>query len=738
MLGSKKQMTISVNLKSKKAKRDTDELVGSLNKLNRTADGTQREFKQTSRSARKTGTEFVNMRHKTHGLQRSFGTLRNQILVAKYALTVIGVYGAGRFVRDSVRAAASVQQWGLSFEVMTGSAQLAKQTMEELSEFAMQSSFDLPDVVSNAKQLMGMGIELENVIPTMKMLGDTAAGLGVPLQRLALNFGQVKSQGKLTGRELRDFAISGVPLLETLANSMGKTKQEITAMVSESKIGFTDVRNAFIAMTSEGGKFNNLMQRTVNETLAGKVSNLRDQFFRLRAEIGNELLPVVSDVADELQRFIGEKIKTGEIKALAESMGSLAESLIDLGNAAVENRKSIKNVGLALGAFFILPKIARSLIATSGVWANFIKKIATGTKHVKKFGIAAKPLSVALMALIPSQLGLDRQEELNQLIEDGYEKTGKFRRALFAAEYGLDSFTEADELAYRILKGYTKTMGEARFKQLDFIDSTRGININVGEQIRLLSELAVLNLDEIIPSGYEPSAISAPKVENLSQATFAGYIDALENERYKKEQIAKWNKIIIEHNKELAESMGLLDEESKETFTNMTAQAQAWASQISDVLYQSFNGQFDNIEDRWKNMLKRMAADFAVSGLFSLFGAPGGVGMFGEGNLFGGLFHNGGSVKNNAGTPVRAASGMNDFVVPSGYPNDSFPIMVESGEHVNVTSAANTRSGFNEIASKLDAVIGTIKSKPVAYTRVLADEDIYKRSVKGRLLTSEL
>ena len=733
MLGSKKQMTISVNLKSKKAKRDTDELVGSLNKLNRTADGTQREFKQTSRSARKTGTEFVNMRHRTDGLQRSFGTLRNQILVAKYALTAIGVYGAGRFVRDSVRAAASVQQWGLSFEVMTGSAQLAKQTMEELSEFAMQSSFDLPDVVSNAKQLMGMGIELENVIPTMKMLGDTAAGLGVPLQRLALNFGQVKSQGKLTGRELRDFAISGVPLLETLANSMGKTKQEITAMVSESKIGFTDVRNAFIAMTSEGGKFNNLMQRTVNETLLGKWSNFKDVLFRVKSEFGKGLLPVATNT---LQSIIDQysTLQT-ETRLTEEGTLLLRDSYLALGDekvmeklAAVNNE--FRDIRLALQTeaqpnWFLsfvnsLEKLAGIPLAPFKALSNVVISMGSDLANTIDditMGLAGDILGNFSQDLqnLANWLGID-QEEVERLSNETIRLRNELS-TLLNQQWKIDIGFEYDD-----------SEDETLFRKLLLQDRAGMAMPSVNVPIDVEFDLTETPFNE------QFEGLGDLTIERTDIETFSSYVEKNRQLTEENKLQYEWNEKIKEQYPELAAAMGLV-ENSQE---RMTAQAQAWASQISDVLYQSFNGQFDNIEDRWKNMLKRMAADFAVSGLFSLFGAPGGVGMFGEGNLFGGLFHNGGSVKNNAGTPVRAASGMNDFVVPSGYPNDSFPIMVESGEHVNVTSAANTRSGFNEIASKLDAVIGTIKSKPVAYTRVLADEDIYKRSVKGRLLTSEL
>lgn len=190
----------------------------------------------------------------------------------------------------AVKASSKIETMALSFEVMLQSAEKGTAMLRDLLKFAATTPFQVKDIGSTAKQLLGMGIESEKLLTTMRFLGNVSAGLNIPIQRLGLNFGQVKSQGKLTGRELRDFAVGGVPLLETLADIMGKTKTQITAMVSEGKIGFPDVEKAFIRMTGEGGRFNNLMKRMSEETLDGLFSNFMDGLFLARAEIGKQIV----------------------------------------------------------------------------------------------------------------------------------------------------------------------------------------------------------------------------------------------------------------------------------------------------------------------------------------------------------------------------------------------------------------------------------------------------------------
>nr|DAD88513.1 MAG TPA: UBA2-like domain protein [Podoviridae sp. cttxo15] len=47
--------------------------------------------------------------------------------------------------------------------------------LQNLSDFAAKTPFELPEVRQNAKQLLAMGVSAENIIPTMKALGDVAS-----------------------------------------------------------------------------------------------------------------------------------------------------------------------------------------------------------------------------------------------------------------------------------------------------------------------------------------------------------------------------------------------------------------------------------------------------------------------------------------------------------------------------------------------------------------------------------
>lgn len=173
------------------------------------------------------------------------------------------------------------------------------------------------------------------------------------------------------------------------------------------------------------------------------------------------------------------------------------------------------------------------------------------------------------------------------------------------------------------------------------------------------------------------------------------------------------------------EAMDKFKADTDETTDYTEARWQQAAGIMSNMMYEAFGGNFDNIEDMFKNMLKRMAADLVVSGLLNLL--TGGFGMFGGGGLLGGLFTNIG------GKIIKAAGGLDDYTVPQGYPNDSFPIMVQSGETVNVTPAGQSPQQDNaKIESLLEEVILTLYKTQT----ILGDVEMNRINERGGLKRS--
>ena len=237
----------------------------------------------------------------------------------------VGVFSA--LAKEVVTLADNLEQANIAFTTMLGSEEKAIAMLQDLSEFAKKTPFELTDVRQNAKQLLAMGVSAENIIPTLKALGDAAAGTGADMTRLAMNYWQVITQGHLTGRELRDFLVNGIPLLDELAKNAGKSKEEIQNMISAGEISANDVTKAFETMTSEWGKFEDLMYKQ-SSTLTGLWSNFQDQLAQMGERIWAELLPTLKEAITGFSDWI--EANSIEIEYFAGQIGDTIVTLAQL------------------------------------------------------------------------------------------------------------------------------------------------------------------------------------------------------------------------------------------------------------------------------------------------------------------------------------------------------------------------------------------------------------------------
>lgn len=156
---------------------------------------------------------------------------------------------------------------------------------------AVKSPFQVKELVTYTKQLAAYKIEADKLYDTTKMLADVSAGLGVDMGRLILAYGQVKAANYLRASEVRQFTEAGVGLLQELATMYTELEGrmvsvgEVQARITKRMVAFGDVEEVFKRITSAGGIFYN-MQEIQAETLAGMISNLKDNFDVMFNEIG--------------------------------------------------------------------------------------------------------------------------------------------------------------------------------------------------------------------------------------------------------------------------------------------------------------------------------------------------------------------------------------------------------------------------------------------------------------------
>lgn len=218
---------------------------------------------------------------------------------------------------------------------MLGGTEQAKVFLAEVLAFAKQTPFSFPELTETAQQLLAMNVAAEDIIPTMRSLGDAAAsqGQGVErLQQLAGLVGQINTLGRLSGNEMRRLQQAGVPALTGLANLAGVTTAEYSKMVSDGLVPASEALEGLRTVINEGTDGINgqtvamggLMEQIKGAGgLTATMDSTRSSFRNTSAALTESLMPAFVGFLNLTQNVLGT------IKGAADGFNSLPRPIQD-------------------------------------------------------------------------------------------------------------------------------------------------------------------------------------------------------------------------------------------------------------------------------------------------------------------------------------------------------------------------------------------------------------------------
>lgn len=301
--------------------------------------GLRQAERQADKAGSKIGTIFKNAFSVTLGMGM-FEALKN---------------GFKSTVGTAISFNSMLQTAQIGFATMLGSAERAQKFLDDMADFAVKTPFEYPELLEAAKRMLAYGFAAEEVLPTLRAVGDASAALGsgsVGIDRITLALGQIRAKGKLSAEEMRQLTEAGVPAWHILAEAMGKTVPELQDMVSKGLIpGGKAVEMLTAGMTKRFGG----MMASMENTWQGVTSSIKDIW---RMTVGtltqnlfgglNAMLIKVRDFLSQfysmLNAVMGKKAKQ-TTDGLVESTKGQAAAMADVGEATEKAaKKANKNL----------------------------------------------------------------------------------------------------------------------------------------------------------------------------------------------------------------------------------------------------------------------------------------------------------------------------------------------------------------------------------------------------------
>lgn len=298
----------------------------------------------------------------------------------------------------SIQAAAQMRQYEIAFQTMLKSAEAGTQMLRDLQQFAAETPFDVPGVVSAGQQLMAFGFKAEEIIPMLTNLGDAASGLGLGTEgvsRLAYALGQMQTSGKLNAQDMMQLTSAGISAWDMLAQAAGKTVAEMKDLCSKGAIDSKAAVQTIVA--GMNNQFGGMMAKTSDE-VAGLLANIEETAGNTSAAVGKYLTEafnikgILKDVSDRLGEFqqkmqtateqgksMGDVIKECVPAPVIAAIGAFAAVLAVVSVAAVATLGAV--LGLSAGIVAAGAAIGAAIALVITYWddlANAVKAAVQG------------------------------------------------------------------------------------------------------------------------------------------------------------------------------------------------------------------------------------------------------------------------------------------------------------------------------------------------------------------------
>ena len=465
-------------------------------------------------SSKNLGTAYESLTKSHHNLLDTAGQLQRAFALMFSVSQIRG------YISEIAKVRGEFELQQRSLEAILQNKTKADEIFNKTVALAVQSPFQIKDLISYTKQLAAYRIESDKLYDTTKRLADVSAGLGVDMQRLILAYGQVKAAAYLRGTEVRQFTEAGINLYGELQAYFKEVKGEayttaqIVDMISKRMVTFEDVEAIFRRITDQGGIFYN-MQAIQAETLQGKIANLKDSIDVMLNDIG--------------------KANEGAFKGA-----------IDVANNVIRNWQTLADVGKALIVVLGALKL-NSMMVGKTMSAQFLElaqfeKVSKATNGLKllgiawkNVGIAAKAAGVMMKEALMANAWLLAIGAVVDVLYQLYERNEQYKQSLSKtnSEYAAAA-TQVRKLAdeYRALSATSK-------------ETADGEIANASERRAALEELVATMQKANMTIGFNVNTVSDADLDKYFESSLKRYEAFLKNKqlleyRYNKDVKDTW------------------------------------------------------------------------------------------------------------------------------------------------------------------------------------------------------
>ena len=182
---------------------------------------------------------------------------------------------------------------------------------------AENSPLTAEPLVNSANILLSYGVQKDDIMDTLKRLGDLSKGKDDVLESLVMGYSRIIAEDRVTREHLDRFIFKGqVPIYDALAKSMNIDKKQLAKEMEAGNVKADNLIAAVHLLTDQGGQFYDAMNK-LNDTLEGQTQQFLEKLDRVFGVFGGVFAP-----------FFKESLKNVINPMLSETRGILEKYLV--------------------------------------------------------------------------------------------------------------------------------------------------------------------------------------------------------------------------------------------------------------------------------------------------------------------------------------------------------------------------------------------------------------------------
>lgn len=174
---------------------------------------------------------------------------------------------------------------------LKGDIEAADELIEKIRNMAENSPLTAEPLVNSANILLSYGVEKDDIMDTLKRLGDLSKGKDDVLESLVMGYSRIIAEDRVTREHLDRFIFKGqIPIYDALAKSMNLTKEQLAKEMEAGNVRAENIINAVHLLTDQGGQFYDAMNK-LNDTLEGQTQQFLEKLDRVFGAFGGVFAP---------------------------------------------------------------------------------------------------------------------------------------------------------------------------------------------------------------------------------------------------------------------------------------------------------------------------------------------------------------------------------------------------------------------------------------------------------------